>query len=133
MALMILVAPAALAKTLDSHTERTFRAIPGGTVSVDVSFHDVKVDVEPGDEVKITVDIEVQASASKAQDLIDELEPRFNERDSTISVRSARKGGFSFSLFGSTRMEGQVVVRMPPGMNLSVDTAYEPQRRHGLG
>ncbi len=123
VALLALSAGLAFAKTLTAHTEHSFAAKAGGKVSVDVSFHEVEVKVAPVAEVTFVTDLEVTASAGRAQELLDELAPQIVERGSTIAFRSAKKEGWSFNLFGGEETKGRVRVTMPPGMGLVLDTA----------
>jgi hypothetical protein len=123
VALLVVLTGMGQAKTLTAHSEHSVAAKAGGRVSVDVSFHEVEVKVAPVAAVAFVVDLEVTASASRAQELLDELAPQIVERGSTIAFRSAKAEGWSFSLFGGEEMKGRVRVTMPPGMGLVLDTA----------
>jgi hypothetical protein len=128
---VIVLAQGAYAKTETSHVERSFAAKPGGTVTVDVSFHQVEVTARPGDTVDVTVDLQVSASASKAQRLLKEWAPVFEERGKDIRIRSRRKGRGGLFDWGSTRTKGRVEVAMPPGMHLVVDASSGSCRLNG--
>jgi len=122
IALVLLIAApnVALAATESIHREHTFEARSGVTVEIDVSFHKVEVRARPGDTVDVTVDLEVTAGSSKAKRVIEELEPVFRDSGDTLLIRSTRRGGFSW---GFNRVKGHVVVEMPPGLDLVVDSS----------
>jgi DUF4097 and DUF4098 domain-containing protein YvlB len=114
------VASQAATKTLDG--TKSFPAKAGGTVVVDVSFHQVEVRVENRSTVEFRVELEMSGSQSRAERLIEEYTPEFTARGDEIKVRSTstRRIGFSW---GSTRKHGRVFVSMPTDMNLTVDSS----------
>ena len=58
---------------IELHQEHTFDARPGQTVVIDVSFHRVEVNVQPGATVHAVVDISASGSSGKAERAIEEL------------------------------------------------------------
>jgi len=119
---LIALPSAAGATTRTFDVTKSFPAQPGGTVVVDVSFHQVEVRVENRSTVEITVELEMSASESKAERLIEEYKPLFTTRGDEIRVRSASNARIGFS-WGTTRKQGRVTVSMPTGMNLEVDSS----------
>lgn len=122
----VLSAPALCGAATRTHeVTRSFPATVGGTVVVDVSFHEVEVRVEDRDTVEITVELEMSASESRAERLIEEYTPVFTASRDEVRVQSSskRSGGFSW---GSTRKKGRVVVSMPAGMHLEIDSSSGP-------
>ncbi len=105
---------------IELHQEHSFDARPGATVVVDVSFHTVEVQARPGDTVDITVDVEVKGSGSSSKKALSELQPKFLEEGNKLIIRSTRKKGFSWK---SVSAKGRVTVKMPPGMDLVVDSS----------
>jgi len=102
------------------HQEHSFDARSGATVVVDVSFHDVEVEARPGDTVDVSVDIEVKGSGNSSKKALDELQPKFLEEGNKLIIRSTRKKTFSWK---SVSAKGRVTVKMPPGMNLTIDSS----------
>ena len=102
------------------YREHSFDATPGQTVSIDVSFHRVEVQIEPGSTVHAVVRIWSSSSSSRAERAVRELEPVFDERGSTLSIRSTRRGGWSW---WNGTIKGSVTVTMPPGLDLEVDSS----------
>jgi len=119
IAALILAANVAYAQ-VELHQEHTFDAQPGQTVAIDVSFHKVDVLVQPGATVHVVVDLFASGSSGKAEKAIAELTPIFEERGSTLVIRSTRKGGWNWS---SGRLKGSVIVTMPPDLDLSIDSS----------
>ncbi len=119
IAALFLTATVAQAQ-IELHQEHTFDARPGQTVSIDVSFHRVEVNVQPGATVHAVVDISASGSSGKAERAIEELTPVFQEKGNTLVIRSTRKGGWNW--FGG-KIKGRVTVTMPPDLNLSVDSS----------
>jgi DUF4097 and DUF4098 domain-containing protein YvlB len=117
------VAAAATAGAATKHYEHVFRATDGSTVKVDVSFHDVTVTVVPGDEVRVSVDLETKATGDSAERLFKRYEPTFTVEHDTLLIRSVTHRHWTLFSFGSSGVHGKVVVAMPPGKNLSLDTA----------
>ncbi len=105
---------------IEIHQKHRFDARPGNTVVVDVSFHRVEVTARPGDTVDVTVDIEVKGSGGSSKNAANHLQPKFLEEGDKIIIRSTRKSGFSWR---SVSAKGLVTVKMPPGMNLVVDSS----------
>jgi DUF4097 and DUF4098 domain-containing protein YvlB len=105
---------------IELHQEHSFDARAGSTVVVDVSFHSVKVEARPGDTVDVTVDIEVKGSGSSSKNALNQLQPKFLEEGNRLIIRSTKKKGFSWK---SVSAKGRVTVKMPPGMDLVVDTS----------
>jgi hypothetical protein len=105
---------------IELHQEHSFDARPGATVVVDVSFHTVEVEARPGDTIDVSVDIEVKGSGSSSKKALSELQPKFLEEGNKLIIRSTRKKGFSWK---SVSAKGRVTVKMPPGMDLVVDSS----------
>ena len=105
---------------IELHKEHVFSARAGDTVVVDVSFHRVEVTAKPGDTVEVVVDIEVKGDGKSSQKYLEALNPKFLEEGNTLIIRSTRKNGFNWK---SVSAKGLVTVRMPPGMNLIVDSS----------
>ena len=105
---------------IELHQEHVFSARAGDTVVVDVSFHRVEVTATPGDTVEVVVDIEVKGDGKSSQKYFEALKPKFLEEGNKLIIRSTRKNGFNWR---SVSAKGRVTVRMPPGMNLTVDSS----------
>jgi len=120
MVALIAAPTVALAATERLHREHSFPARAGATVEIDVSFHEVEVMSRPGETVDVTVDLEVSASSSRAKRVIDELDPEFRDDGGRLLIRSTRTGGWNW---GFSRTKGRVVVQMPPGLDLEVDSS----------
>ena len=118
-AALVLSATVARAQ-VELRQEHTFDARPGQTVAIDVSFHRVEVNIEPGDTVRAVVEISASGSSGKAERAVAELTPVFQEKGDTLVIRSTRKGGWNWS---SGRLKGRVTVTMPPDLDLSVDSS----------
>jgi len=118
---VILIAGTAGASSESSHTERSFAATVGGTVTVDVSFHDVEVRVRPGDSIDVTVDIEVSTWGSKAKKILEKYEPQFEERGGDLKIRSRRDGG-SFTI-GYLNTKGNITLQVPAGIHVVIDSS----------
>ncbi len=119
MTALILSAAVAQAQ-IELHQEHTFAARPGQTVSIDVSFHRVEINIQPGATVHAVVDLSTSGSGGKAERIIEELRPVFQEKGDTIIIRSTRKGGWSWS---GGKLKGSVTVTMPPDLDLRVDSS----------
>ncbi len=109
----------ALAEAASFHTAKTFSPKPGGTLKVEASFQDVKVELVPGTAVEVTVDLKVSTWPQGSKEAIQAYEPVFEEKGDTILVRS--KSGFGLTV-GYSNASGLIAVRMPPGMNLDLHT-----------
>jgi DUF4097 and DUF4098 domain-containing protein YvlB len=105
---------------IEIREEHSFAARPGQTVVVDVSFHKVEVEIQPGDTVHAVVELSSSSSSSKAQKAMDELAPVFEEKGNILRIRSNRKGGWSWF---SGKVKGHVTVTMPPDLDLEVDSS----------
>ena len=119
-AIAALLPTSAEAATESLHREHVFPARPGQKVVVDVSFHEVEITARPGDTVEAVVDIEISGSASRVERLLRDLEPVFEQDENRILIRSARSAGFSW---GWGRVQGRVVIAMPPDLDLTVDSS----------
>jgi len=122
LATLTLVAAVAVAAHAESalHEEHTFSARPGQTLVIDVSIHRVEVTVEPGDTVHVVVDLSAGSSSRKTARMLDDLRPVFEDRGETLLVRSACKSGWGWF---SGSIQGEVVVTMPPGLNLKISSS----------
>ncbi len=119
--LMLTLPVVAFSATETSHTERSFPATTGGSVTIDASFHSVEVTARPGSNVDVVVDLEFSASEKKAKRLIAEYEPRFKVDGDDIVIRSTReKTTWSW---GMNTSKGKITVSMPSGMDLVVDNS----------
>jgi DUF4097 and DUF4098 domain-containing protein YvlB len=105
---------------IEIRDEHSFAARPGQTVVIDVSFHEVEVEIEPGATVHAAVELWSSSSSSKAQKAINELAPIFEEKGDTLRIRSTRKGGWSWR---TGKIKGHVTVTMPPDLDLEVDSS----------
>lgn len=120
IALMALAALAARAEALKSHHQKSLAPKPGQTLTVEGSFHDITVTLSPGaTAVDITVDIEINQWPGDAKEYLAALAPTFEEGPTGLKVRSKASGGFHF---GVSQVKGAIVVTLPPGMGLSLDT-----------
>jgi DUF4097 and DUF4098 domain-containing protein YvlB len=121
MALLAVLATAGSAwATIEIHEEHQFKARPGAAVVIDVSFHEVEVTARPGDTVDVAVDIEVSGDGSGSKDTADALRPEFIDEGDRLVIRSTRKKIWNLR---SVRAKGRVVVAMPPGLNLTIDSS----------
>ena len=93
--------------------EHRFDALPGATLVLDVSFHEVRVTARPGAAVEVEVELE-SSSASRLEAYV----PRFEASEGGLLVRSSAQ---ERRWFGGPRIRGRVTVAMPPGMGLRVD------------
>ena len=114
-----LVLTGTAAADINIHQKHRFDARPGATVVIDVSFHEVEVTAEPGDTVDVAVDVEVRGSGGSAKNIANDLQPKFLEEGDKLIIRSKRKG---WNL-KQVKATGKVVVTMPPGMNLRIDSS----------
>jgi len=105
--------PAMAGKT--AHFERSVAAGNIGVVQVDVSFHDVRVEVAPGDTIRVTVDLK-----GKSEKLLDEAKPKIEVDGKILKITAKRHHHFGW---GSGSVSGKVSIEMPPGRELDVDTA----------
>ncbi len=111
-----------LGATETSHTEKSFPAPEGGTVTIDASFHRIEVEARPGSTVDVAVDLEISASSHEsAARLLADFEPRFETRGDTVVIRSSRKKTGWKMISGTTR--GRITVSIPPGVDLVVDNS----------
>jgi hypothetical protein len=116
----VLITGSAFAE-VELHEKHRFDARPGGTVVIDVSFHQVEVTAVPGDSVDVTVDLKVKGNGNSAQKYLEAYKPQFLEEGDKLIVRSVRKKkGWSWK---SVSVKGLVTVQMPPGMNLTIDSS----------
>jgi hypothetical protein len=120
LALVTTLSATATAATESLHREHVFPAVPGTTVVVDVSFHNVEISATPGDTVEVSIDLEFSGSAAKVARLLKDFEPVFEQEANRILIRSVRRGGLSW---GALDAKGRVVVSMPPDLDLVVDTS----------
>lgn len=111
----------AFSATETSHTERSFPATAGGSVTVDASFHSVEVTARPGSTVDVVVDLEFSASEKKAERLLAEYEPKFKVNGDDIVIRSTREK--SSWNWGWNKTKGKITVLMPPDMDLVIDNS----------
>ncbi len=100
--------------------EHVFEARPGQKVSIEATFHTVEVEVVPGSTVRAVVEITSASSGSKAERAVEELRPVFEEKGDTLLIRSVRRGGWGWSGGG---LRGRVVVTMPSGLDLAVESS----------
>ncbi len=115
-----LMALSTLAGTAKLHKEHRFAPKPGGTFKVEASFHDVSVTVKEGaPDVAVVVDAELTSWPSDAENALAAYAPVFKESGDTLLVRCRPK---SFGHVGFFNGSGSVVVVLPPGMDLSLDT-----------
>ncbi len=120
--LAALTAAAAWAAPAKSHEEKTLPA-PSAGVAVEASFHDVEVSVKPGDTVRITVDMEISASSeAKAEELLQEYAPTYEEKSGTLTIRS-RRSQTAAGNWGFLKMKGRISLEIPPGLALTAKTA----------
>lgn len=113
---------------IEIHEKHRFDARPGGTVVVDVSFHEVEVTAVTGDSVDVTVDLTINGSGGSAKNIAADLRPVFKEEGDKLIIRSRRKKGWSWK---SIKAKGKVAVQMPPGMNLTIDSSSGSARING--
>ncbi len=116
----LLVAPlAAAADTLTSHFDKSFPAKPGGTLKVEASFQDVTVTIAPGDAVRIVEDMKISTWPAEAKKYLDAYAPVVTDEGNTLLVKSKAN---SFLMVGFISSEGTILITMPPGMNIALDT-----------
>ena len=104
----------------DARFEKVVPAAGLEAVSVVVSFHQVDVKVEDRADVAVTVELEGKGPADAVKEQVGWYTPEFEVSDGVFLVRSVRdsKG------HGRTdHLRGRVTVLMPPGLDLSVETA----------
>ncbi len=117
--IVLLAATAASAATETAHLDQTFPAAAGGTVRVDVGFHDVEVTVAPGTTVHVVADTRVSTSPAKAKRLVERVAPTVVAEGSDIRVASHSGGTL---VIGFLKEEGKVAITMPPEMALDLET-----------
>ena len=105
---------------IEIHEKHRFDARPGATVVIDVSFHSVEVTAQPGNAVDVTIDLTVNGDGSSAKNVANDLRPVFEEEGDRLIIRSTRKKGWNWK---SVKAKGKVIVQMPPGMNLTIDSS----------
>jgi DUF4097 and DUF4098 domain-containing protein YvlB len=105
---------------IEIHEKHRFDARPGATVVIDVSFHSVEVTAQPGNAVDVTVDLTVNGDGSSAKNVANDLRPVFEEEGDRLIIRSTRKKGWNWK---PVKAKGKVIVQMPPGMNLTIDSS----------
>lgn len=129
MGLLAVVAGAGTAAAdITIQQEHSFDARPGATLLVDVSFHSVEIIARPGTTVDVAVEVEVKGSGSSSKNAANDLQPQFVDDGDRLIVRSTRSGGWSRK---SVSAKGKVVVRMPPGMNLNIESSSGEARIEG--
>jgi len=119
--LMLALPVVAFSATETSHTERSFPAVAGGSVTIDASFHAIEVIVRPGQSIDVVVDLEFSASEKKAKRLLAEYEPRFKVQGDDIVIRSTREK--TTWNWGTNISKGKIAVWMPPDIDLVVDNS----------
>ena len=105
---------------IEIHEKHRFDARPGTTVVIDVSFHSVEVTARPGNAVDVTVDITFKGDGSSAKKAANDYKPVFEDQGDKLIIRSTRKKGWSWKSF---KAKGKVMVQMPPGMHLRIDSS----------
>ena len=113
---------------IEVHEKHRFDARPGATVVIDVSFHSVEVSAKPGSAVDVTVDLTIKGDGSSAKKAANDLRPVFEEDGNKLIIRSTREKGWSWK---SVKAKGKVMVQMPPGMNLTIDSSSGSARING--
>jgi len=114
----LMAVPAMAGKT--AHFERSFPAAGLEEVSVDVSFHDVRLVVAPGDTIDVTVDLKTSSSGAKADKLLAGARPTFTVHDHALEIVAKSQGRH---WWGSGNVGGKITIHLPPGRDLSIDTA----------
>ncbi|MEW5763970.1 MAG: DUF4097 family beta strand repeat-containing protein [Acidobacteriota bacterium] len=115
-----LMALSTLAGTAKLHKEHRFAPKPGGAFKVEASFHDVSVTIKEGaTEVAVVVDAELTSWPSDAEEALAAYAPVFQESGDTLLVRCRPKSSMHVGFFNGS---GSVVVVLPPGMDLNLDT-----------
>jgi hypothetical protein len=109
----------ALAAEATLHREKSFAAKPGGTVRVEASFHDVRVQVRQGATVEVKVDLKASTWPGDPEEFVKSSEPQFSEEGNTILVRC--KPSFHLTL-GYQNVDAKILVDLPPGMDLDLST-----------
>ncbi|NOZ79914.1 MAG: DUF4097 domain-containing protein [Acidobacteria bacterium] len=104
-----------------AHFQKSFPAQGISAVKVNVSFHDVQVVVRQTPSVNITVDLTSRDSKKRAAKLFAEYKPSFTVRDGIITVKSLRK--HRIWSWGGMSITGKVIVTVPPGIDLNLDTS----------
>ncbi len=119
---LVLVAVGAMAGTT-AHFERSVAAGNIRVVQVDLSFHDLRVKVAPGDTIRVTVDLK-----AKNDELLEEARPVIEADGKVLRITARRSHHFKWR---SGRVSGKVFIVMPPGRDLDVDTASGSCRVEG--
>lgn len=117
--LFLAVALGAFAESATYHGTKTLSPKPGGTLRVEGSFQDISVTVAPGSSVEVTVDMKISAWPQDSKEALKAYEPTYSEEGSTLLVSSRSKLKLNMGFFNSS---GTIAIRMPPGMNLDLDT-----------
>lgn len=105
---------------IELHQEHTFDAQPGQKVFIDASFHRIEVQIQSGGEVHAVVDLSASGSSSKAEKIIRDYAPEFEQKGDSMIIRSTRKGGWNWK---SGKIKGEITVTMPPGLDLRIDSS----------
>lgn len=100
------------------HTERSFPAVSGGTVQLDLAFHQIEVTVARTD--KIRININMKAAGMNAKAALERYRPVFRYENGVISVHSRNNLP---SFFAWAQLSGKVQVELPEGINLDLHTA----------
>lgn len=113
---LIIFNPGVAAETF--HTQRSFTPVRGGTVKLDLAFHQIEVIVDQTD--KVSIDFNMEADGFGANAMIKRYRPVFRVENGVITVRSQSDQP---PLFHWGRRSGKVQVRLPKGINLDLHTS----------
>lgn len=118
LALLLVFPVVALARPpLIYHKTASVAAHSGGTVKLELSSHDLVVNVKSGDQVSVTTDIWASAGSKDAKSrIIDRYVPTVETSGDDVVIRSPTHHGWHFDWGRSP--QARVTVVMPGDMNL---------------
>lgn len=105
------------------HETRSFPAAAGKVVSCDLRSLDLDVQVQAGDAIQVTVDLEVSSSSrGAARRWLESHTPTFRDGPSGLEVTLPGRRSGTF-MVGYIKTHGRVTLTLPPQCKLEVETS----------
>lgn len=105
------------------HETRSFPAAAGKVVSCDLRSLDLDVQVQAGDSIQVTVDLEVSSSSrGAARRWLESHTPTFQDGPSQLEITLPRRRSGTF-MVGYIRTHGRITLMLPPQCKLEVETS----------